>query len=99
MPREKGFYFFTSIGNYTGERASSVEEFVRKIKEVEVKSLEFHLYRGDFEKWAADVLEDEQLAHAIRSIQNFKPIGETLRDQLHLVVWKRCKDLKAEVPG
>ncbi len=99
MPREKGFYFFTSIGNYTGERASSVEEFVRKIKEVEVKSLEFHLYRGDFEKWAADVLEDEQLAHAIRSIQNFKPIGETLRDQLHLVVWKRCKDLKAEVPS
>lgn len=76
-----------------------MEEFVRKIKEVEVKSLEFHLYRGDFEKWAADVLEDEQLAHAIRSIQNFKPIGETLRDQLHLVVWKRCKDLKAEAPS
>ena len=99
LPREKGFYFFTSIGNYTGEHVASLEEFVRKIKEVDVKSLEFHLYRGDFEKWAADVLEDPQLAQAIRSIQNFKPVGDTLRDQLHLVVWKRYKDLKAKVPG
>lgn len=76
-----------------------MEEFVRKIKEVDAKSLEFHLYRGDFEKWAADVLEDKQLAHAIRSIQNFKPVGDTLRDQLHLVVWKWYEDLKAKVPG
>ena len=53
MPRENAFYFFTSIGNYTGENAASLEEFVRKIKEVDAKSLEFHLYRGDFEKWVA----------------------------------------------
>jgi len=97
LPREKGFYFFTSIGNYTGEHAASLEEFVTKIKEIDVKSLEFHLYRGDLEKWVADVLEDPLLAQAIRSIQNFKPVGDSLRDQLHLVVWKRYKELQAEV--
>lgn len=98
LPREKGFYFFTSIGNYTGEHAASLEEFVTKIKDVDVKSLEFHLYRGDLEKWVADVLEDPPLAQAIRSLQNFKPVGDSLRDQLHLVVWKRYKELQAEVP-
>ncbi len=78
---------------------ASLEEFVTKIKEVDVKSLEFHLYRGDLEKWVADVLEDPSLAQAIRSIQNFKPVGDSLRDQLHLVVWKRYKELQTEVPG
>ena len=52
LPRENAFYFFTSIGNYTGVNADSLEEFVKKILDVNVKSLEFHLYRGDFEKWA-----------------------------------------------
>ena len=34
VPREKAFYFFTSIGNYTGESASSLKEFMEKINEV-----------------------------------------------------------------
>jgi len=58
LSRENAFYFFTSIGNYTGENATSLEEFVNKVREVNLKSLEFHLYRGDFEKWVAEVLED-----------------------------------------
>lgn len=99
LPREKEFFFFTSIGNYTGDHASSLEEFVNKIRQVNVKSLEFHLYRGDFEKWVAEVLEDKELADAIKSIQNFKPSGDALRDQLYLVVWKRFKELKGEILG
>jgi hypothetical protein len=51
LPREKDFYFFTAVGNYAGESATSFEEFLEKIKKIEIKSLEFHLYRGDFEKW------------------------------------------------
>ena len=47
--KNENFYFFSSIGNYTGEAATSFKEFLDKIREVEVKSLEFHLYRGDFE--------------------------------------------------
>ena len=93
LPREKAFYFFTSIGNYTGDHASSLEEFVKMIRQVDVKSLEFHFYRGDFGKWAAEVLEDAELATAINSLRNFKPLGDHLRDQLYLVVWKRYKEL------
>ena len=99
LPRENAFYFFTSIGNYTGENASSLEEFVKKIGEINAKSLEFHFYRGDFEKWVAEVLEDGELAEEIRSFKNLKPVGDTLRSQLYLIVSKRFEKLKSEFRG
>jgi len=99
LSRENAFYFFTSIGNYTGENAASLEEFVNKIREVNVKSLEFHLYRGDFEKWVAEVLEDKELAEEIKSLQNLKPVGDALQGQLYLIVSKRFEKLKSEFHG
>lgn len=94
LPRENAFYFFTSIGNYTGESAASLEEFVKKILEVNVKSLEFHLYRGDFQKWIEEVLEDKILANEIKKLQQTKLIGNDLRDNLYLIISKRYDKLK-----
>lgn len=96
FPREKAFYFFTSIGNYTGVSAASLREFVEKINEVNVKSLEFHLYRGDFEKWIADTLEDKELAEDIRKLQKINLSGDGLRNQLSLTVSKRVKRLTSQ---
>jgi hypothetical protein len=93
VPREKAFYFFTSIGNYTGESASSLKEFMGKINEVNLKSLEFHLYRGDFEKWINEVLQDEELAIEVRKLQKFNWTGDALRNQLYMVVSRRLKRL------
>lgn len=93
VPREKAFYFFTSIGNYTGESAGSLKEFMEKVNGVNVKSLEFHLYRGDFEKWTSDVLQDETLASEIRRLQRFNLTGDALRNQLSAAVSKRLKQL------
>ena len=93
VPREKAFYFFTSIGNYTGESASSLKEFMEKINDANVKSLEFHLYRGDFEKWIAEVLEDKELAEEIRKLQKFNLVGDTLRKQLHTIILGHLKYL------
>jgi len=92
--REEAFYFFTSIGNYTGESASSLEEFMNKIKEINIKSLEFHLYREDFEKWIAQTLGDAKLADEVRGVRNLKFVGNALRDRLYNVVSKRAKELK-----
>jgi len=96
VPRENAFYFFTSIGNYTGESVASLEEFVKKIKEVDAKSLEFHLYRGDLEKWVEETLEDKELAEKIRSLKSLSPSGNSLRNQLYLIVSKRYEKLKGE---
>jgi hypothetical protein len=89
LPREKAFYFFTSIGNYTGESASSLKEFAEKINEVNIKSLEFHLYRRDFEKWIDETLEDKELAVEIRSLRSLNYSGTMLKEHLYSLVAKR----------
>jgi hypothetical protein len=94
LSRENAFYFFTSVGNYTGQRAMSLEEFATKIREVKIASLEFHLYRGDFEKWIDEVLEDNILTERISAVKLLEPVGNTLRDQLYFTVSKRLEELK-----
>lgn len=94
-PREKAFYFFTSIGNYTGESAASLKEFMEKNSEVNLKSLEFHVNRADFRKWAAEVLEDGKLAEEFRKLQESNLSGDFLRNQLYAIVSKRYKELTA----
>ncbi|MEM3640974.1 MAG: DUF5752 family protein [Candidatus Bathyarchaeia archaeon] len=93
VPREKAFYFFTSIGNYTGENASSLKEFMEKINEVNTKSLEFHLYRGDFEKWINEILEDKKLADEISRLRGLNYSGYVLKEQLYTIVAKHYKEL------
>lgn len=93
LPREKAFYFFTSIGNYTGLSASSLKEFMEKINDVNVKSLEFHLGRGDFEKWVNEVLQDGELASELRKLQRSNMSGADLRNQLYVTVLRRFKCL------
>ena len=96
VPREKAFYFFTSIGNYTGISASSLKEFMEKMGGVNVKSLEFHLYRGDFEKWISEILEDYWLAGEVKRLQRFGLAGDALRNQLYSVVSRRVKRLTTQ---
>ena len=95
LSRENAFYFFTSVGNYTGQRAMSLEEFAAKIRQIPTASLEFHFYRGDFEKWATEVLEAPELAKRISAVKLLEPIGNSLRDQLDFTISKRFEELKS----
>jgi|SRR5271157_1564139 len=95
VPREKAFYFFTSIGNYTGESAASLKEFMEKINTVSIKSLEFHMLRGDFEKWVTDVLEDKELALDIGRLRRSNLAGDKLRSQLFSAVSRHYEEMVA----
>ena len=95
LSRDEAFYFFVSIGNYTGESAASLQEFLKKIGEVNIKSLEFHLYRRDFEKWVNEVLGDAKLAAQISDVQSLSLTGDSLQSQLYLVVSRRYEELKS----
>jgi hypothetical protein len=97
LPREKAFYFFTSIGNYTGESAASLKEFAEKINEVNIKSLEFHLYRRDFEKWIDETLEDKELAIEIRNLRSLNYSGTMLKEHLYSIVAKRYGKLSGDI--
>ena len=94
LTKNEAFYFFTSLGDYTGECAISLGDFVRKIKEVDTKSIEFHLSRGDFENWFTQTLEDKELAKEIRNLQKQNLTGESLRQKLHSTVSRRHEQLK-----
>ena len=72
----------------------SLEEFATIIREVKTVSLEFHLYRGDFEKWSDEVLEDPELTERIRAVKLLEPVGNALRDQLDFTVTNRLEELK-----
>lgn len=94
LSKDEAFYFFTSIGSYTGQSATSLEEFLLRIKDINVNSLEFHLYRGDFERWVTMTLGDAKLAEEIKSLRDMKVAGDAVRDRLYLIVSRHLKKLK-----
>jgi len=87
------FHFYINIGDYTGISAASYKDFLKSIKQVKAKSLSFHVERGDFQKWALDVLKDKKLAKEIGKIKRQKLEGKALRNRLYRIVSKRHKEL------
>jgi len=83
---EKPFYFFTDYGKYTGVLASSITSFLEAVTVVEAKSLEFHLYRRDFERWIRDVIQAPLLAEEVATLRKQMLRGEELRAGLIKVV-------------
>jgi hypothetical protein len=70
VPAEKAFNFYIGVDRPLGISAQSIEEFNRQIKQVCSDSLDFHLFRGDFENWIRDVLLDDELAAEIGNNKN-----------------------------
>ncbi len=88
VPVEKGFHFFTDIGDYTGETATNLSTFGEELKVIDAKSLRFHTRRHDFQKWIKGTLGDPELAVTIDSIdENLS--DEELRKRLVQVTTDR----------
>jgi alpha-amylase len=75
------FLFYTGVGKqyYTGIMAWSLKGFIKAIGEVNAKSVEFHVYNGDFESWAQYSLKDQKLALKLKELRDSKENGESLR--------------------
>lgn len=97
LPYEKGFHFYTALGNYTGETATSLRAFERKIQVVPAASVSFHIQRGDFQKWISDTLGDDELAKRVGLIKLTLPV-EDLRKELLAIVQTRLAELRHELP-
>jgi predicted transcriptional regulator len=79
---EKNFNFYVGMDKPLGFSAHTIEEFYRSIKQVCSDALEFHVYRGDFENWARDVLLDAELATEVGKLRTTELHGEDLRKAL-----------------
>jgi hypothetical protein len=97
VPYEKGFHFYTALGNFTGETATSLDAFEQKLQVVPDASVNFHLQRGDFQKWISDTLGDDKLAKRISVIELKLPV-EDLRKELLAIVQARINQFKGDLP-
>lgn len=79
---DMAFNFYGGIDKPLGFSAHSLAEFYGVIKTVFSDSLEFHLYRGDFENWLRDVCKDAELAEAFGVLKAEGLKGEDLRKEL-----------------
>jgi len=93
VPHDKAFHFYTGMHQYTGVLANSLADFYDKIQKVNVKSVEFHVSRKDFEHWFQG-LGDAELAKRLGLIRNMNLHGEELRKKVHEVTKLRLEELK-----
>jgi len=82
VPKDTAFHFYTGIGQPTGFSAESLKDFYEIVKRVAVESLEFHLYRGDFENWIKTAFKDAELTDELTNLKSATLKGEELRKEI-----------------
>jgi DNA-binding Lrp family transcriptional regulator len=82
VPKDTGFRFYYGINQPSDFTAESLEQFYRLIKQISAESLEFHLYRGDFENWLKEACKDTELASAFMGVKAADLRDEKLRKEL-----------------
>jgi hypothetical protein len=92
VPEQEGFRFYLAVGEPTGETAVSLADFVKKLETIDVRSVNFHFPRKDFEKWIRGVIGDADLALRIGRIR-LDVQGEALRSEIMRVVKGRLNEL------
>lgn len=82
VPKDNGFHFYNGLDQPTNVTAQTLGEFYDAIKQVNSESLDFHLYRGDFENWLKDTCKDAELAEELEDFRELDFKGEGLRKEL-----------------
>jgi len=82
MASNEPFKFYTGVGedNYTGLNALSLIGLIKILEKIDIKAIEFHNNRRDFEEWALLSLRNKKLAKKLRSVSKYK--GKLLREKL-----------------
>ena len=82
VPEGMGFHFYNGIDQPTELTAKTFGNFYEDIKKVSVDSLEFHIYRGDFENWLKDACKESEFAQEVGVVKDADLKGEELRAEL-----------------
>jgi len=90
---DKAFHFYTGMHQYTNVIAHNFTEFVDSIQKIDVKSVEFHVPRKDFENWVQS-LGDMELAKRLGLIRNMNVHGEDLRTRIYEAAKHRLEELR-----
>jgi len=93
---DKVFHFYTGVEQPLGVSSNSLVDFSEKIKSIDMRSVEFHLGRRDFELWV-HFLGDVELAKRLGRIREEGSTGDALRQRLLKTLMSRCDELFAKV--
>jgi alpha-amylase len=93
------FLFYTDVGKeyYTGMMVWSLIGLMNALQKIEIRAVEFHNRRKDFEKWAEKSLRDGILARKLKEARLSKAKGDELRGLLVKVVKRRFEELSVQV--
>ncbi len=95
VPRYQGFHFFKGPGDSTGKAATSLADFIEKMRVVDIRSVNFHFKHQDFEKWIRNILGDNELSRRINRITK-ETHGEKLRNEIIQIVKGRLDEHREE---
>ncbi len=84
LPADKAFHFYFDVGQPADISAKNVKEFYDVVKTIPVKSLEFHLRKGDFENWFMTTVKDDVFGRELAGFKQMELNGEALRDEILL---------------
>jgi len=89
---ERAFHFYYDLNQHSGVYADSLKDFVDKIQKVDLKCIEFHIPRKDFELWIRS-LGDLELSKKLELLRMRHLSGETLRKEVYETVKSRIEEL------
>ena len=93
VPHGKEFYFYTDLGQNTGETATNLVTFAEKLETINGVSVKFHFQRNDYQKWIKTTVGDDVLAERFNHISRQVPV-EDLRKELVKTLQTRIAQLK-----
>jgi len=82
LPENLTFRFYIALGQPLSLHARTVKELRDAALKVDATSLEFHLYRGDFENWFRTSVADPAFADELAKTGKKNLKGEELRKAL-----------------
>jgi alpha-amylase len=96
---DEPFLFYTGVGEKcnTGTMTWSLRGFTKAIKNVALKSVEFHNSRGDFEQLAEKSLHDTTLSKQLKREKLSELSGEPLREAIIKDMKKAADRMAAEM--
>ncbi len=82
VPIGMSFHFYFGVNQPSEFKANTLREFYLAIQQINAGSLEFHLYRGDFENWLKEAYKEPELAKEIGGVKATGLKGEELRTEM-----------------
>ena len=96
VPKNEGLGLYKTPGEFTGKTVTSFSTMFMTLRSVDIRAINYHFKRRDFEKWVRGTIGDEELARRFGRLDRDLH-GEKLRSSMAMLVKTRLDELKAAV--